>query len=179
MTSARPAKSGEWLTCTRSEFGYDSREDSNIQYGIQLLWYIFYSPSEIFTDSCATTFCASLYSSTESGIFYICYCAWHRSPVSRAPEHRWKETESLYPLNISPPPTTTTRSINKNILWFMPSGLCSTFENTYSCFSFTLMHELGNSFWLAVAVAAFGLQKIRWQERSSLTVAERKMPSLI
>lgn len=30
--------------------------------------------------------------------------------------------------------TTTIRTINKNILWFMPSGTFSTFESTYSCF---------------------------------------------
>lgn len=61
--------------------------------------------------------------------------------------------------------------------------LISTFENTHIPLFFrnTLMHELGDSCGLAVAawMPALGLKKIRWQERSSLSVAERKMPFLI
>lgn len=185
VTLARLTK---MLTCTQSEFGYDSHEDSNILDRIQLLWYIFYNPNENFTDSCATTFDGWVFL-PKMEYYFMCACVSSLIPEYTTDTLRaaleTEETEVMNATNISSRITTSAaQTMNKNILWFMHVvwfWLFSTLENMYSYFFYAFWAV--NSLLPLATVSTIILKKIRWQKwcrmRTRLTKSERKMWFLI
>lgn len=120
-------KSVNILISTAYEFCYDSHEDSNIQDGIQLLWYIFYnSRNEYFYRFIRDQIhFVHVYFSIQNGILLllllVCERSCHPDVHSRIAKKICREkNEHKHSLdNIT---ITTGHTINKNILWFIWSG---------------------------------------------------------